>query len=118
MTKTGAATRNIFAPTATKPTAASSAQPGPTKKTKGRGRPPVLNDDWHKVTVVLTRKQLVFLDNLSNSIRAKSGAAVSRSEIIRALVDATDHGKIDLTGLQSEKELRENVKSMLSSKQG
>ncbi|MBN1434788.1 hypothetical protein JW921_08515 [Candidatus Fermentibacterales bacterium] len=54
---------------------------------RGPGRPPVLEEDWAKVTVVLLNRQIAFLDHLSAEIRKRSGEAVRRSEIIRTLID-------------------------------
>lgn len=70
------------------------------------GRPPVHEEEWTKVTVVLFNRQIVFLDRLSNDIRAKTGAAIRRAEIIRALIDALTESDIDLTAATSESKLK------------
>jgi hypothetical protein len=70
------------------------------------GRPPVHQEGWTKVTVVLLNRQIVFLDRLAADIRAKTGAAVKRAEIIRALVDTVSACGIDLTSAPSEADLR------------
>ena len=47
----------------------------------GRGRPPVHQETWSKVSVVLFDRQIVHLDRLATEIRSKSevrGAALSR----------------------------------------
>ena len=53
--------------------------------TRRPGRPPVHEEAWTKVTVVLFNRQIVFLDRLAANIRAQSGAAISRAQLIRAL---------------------------------
>jgi hypothetical protein len=53
----------------------------------GRGRPPVHRETWSKVSVVLFDRQILHLDRLATDIRGKSGKAVNRTEIIRALID-------------------------------
>ena len=69
--------RDIFAPTRRTTTAK-----------RKPGRPPVHDEAWTKVTVVLFNRQIVFLDRLAANIRAQSGAAISRAQLIRALLDA------------------------------
>ena len=54
------------------------------------GRPPVHDEAWTKVTVVLFNRQIVFLDRLAANIRAQSGAAISRAQLIRSVVDALE----------------------------
>lgn len=76
-------------------------QPG-----RRRGRPPIHDEAWTKVTVVLFNRQIVFLDRLSASIRAESGAAISRAQLIRALLDAVADAKVDLTASTSEADLK------------
>ena len=70
------------------------------------GRPPVHEEAWTKVTVVLFNRQIVFLDRLAANIRAQSGAAISRAQLIRALVDAAADADIDLTRATSEADLK------------
>ncbi len=72
----------------------------------GPGRPPVHDEDWTKVTVVLLNRQIVHLDLIAADIRATTGAAIKRAEIIRALVDALAASDIDLTPATCEADLR------------
>jgi hypothetical protein len=73
------------------------------------GRPPQHDEAWTKVTVVLYNRQIVFLDRLAANIRAKTGAAVSRAQLIRALIDAVTESDIDLTAATSERELKSTL---------
>jgi hypothetical protein len=93
---------DIFAPTQEIPPAR-----------RGPGRPPVHDEAWTKVTVVLFDRQIVFLDRLAANIRAQSGAAISRAQLIRALVDAVSDADIDLTSSQSEADLKATILSRL-----
>src|SRR5688572_17607286 len=77
------------------------------------GRPAVHDEAWTKVTVVLFNRQIVFLDRLSANIRAQSGAAISRAQLIRALVDAVSDAEIDLTSSRSEADLKATILSRL-----
>jgi hypothetical protein len=81
--------------------------------TKGPGRPPSHEEAWTKVTVVLFNRQIVFLDRLAANIRAKTGAAVSRAQLIRALIDAVTESDIDLTAATSEQELKSTLSARL-----
>ena len=78
------------------------------------GRPPVHDEAWTKVTVVLFDRQIVFLDRLGADIRAASGVAISRAHVIRALIDALTESDLDLTGTRSEADL----KAILSARLG
>jgi hypothetical protein len=73
------------------------------------GRPPVHEEAWTKVTVVLFNRQIVFLDRLAANIRAQSGAAISRAQLIRSLVDAVADADIDLTAATSEADLKTTI---------
>jgi hypothetical protein len=77
------------------------------------GRPPVHDEAWTKVTVVLFNRQIAFLDRLASTIRAQSGAAISRAQLIRALVDAAADADIDLTASRSEADLKATILSRL-----
>ena len=80
---------------------------------RGPGRPPVHDEAWTKVTVVLFNRQIVFLDRLASNIRAQSGAAISRAQLIRALVDAVSDADIDLTASRSELDLKATLLARL-----
>ena len=77
------------------------------------GRPPVHDEAWTKVTVVLFNRQIVFLDRLAANIRAQSGAAISRAQLIRALLDAVAEGDVDLTTATSEADLKASILARL-----
>ena len=66
----------------------------------------VSGDAWSRVTIVLTNRQIVFLDRLSADIRARTGAIVKRTEIIRALVDHLAESDLDAASVRSESDLR------------
>ena len=93
---------DIFAPTRRKAEA-----------TRRPGRPPVHHEPWTKVTVVLFDRQIVFLDRLAANVRAHSGAAISRAQLIRALIDALSDGDIDLTTARSEQDLKATLLARL-----
>lgn len=94
MGRLGKSGLDIFAATVAAPEAPRSA-----------GRPPIHDEEWTKVTVVLFNRQIVYLDRLANDIRARTGAAIKRAELIRSLVDALETSGVDLTGATSEREI-------------
>ena len=100
--KSSKVSADIFAPTRRTP-------PGKRKP----GRPPVHDEAWTKVTVVLFNRQIVFLDRLAANIRAQSGAAISRAQLIRALLDAVADADVDLTGATSETDLKATILARL-----
>lgn len=59
----------------------------------------------NKMTVIMPPDQVAFLDRLCLDIRAKTGAKVRRTEVIRALVAALKDSKVDLTTCGSEETL-------------
>jgi len=75
----------------------------------GRGRPPVHQETWSKVSVVLFDRQIHHLDQLSTAIRGKSGKVLNRAEIIRALIDGLIDSGIDVGATPSEADLRAKV---------
>lgn len=89
----------------------------PTRRTapakRRPGRPPVHDEAWTKVTVVLFNRQIVFLDRLAANIRAQSGAAISRAQLIRALLDAVADADVDLTTATSENDLKTTILARL-----
>jgi hypothetical protein len=78
------------------------AKPGP-------GRPPVHHESWSKVSVVLFDRQVVHLDRLATANRGKTGKLLNRAEIIRALIDGLIDSGMDITGAESERDLRGRV---------
>ena len=71
------------------------------------GRPPMHAEAYTKATVVLLNRQIVYLDRLSADIRAASGAAIKRAEIIRGLIDALAESGEDLRDVRSEADVKE-----------
>ena len=102
--KAGKTAQDIFAPTQTGSRARAGRRPG---------RPPIHDEAWTKVTVVLFNRQIVFLDRLAANIRAQSGAAISRAQLIRALLDAVTDADIDLTSATSEADLKATLLARL-----
>ena len=90
-----------------------STRPNAAVAKRGPGRPPMHDEAWTKVTVVLFDRQIVFLDRLSANIRAQSGTAISRAQLIRALVDAAGDADIDLTAARSEQDLKATILARL-----
>src|SRR3954470_3526884 len=89
----------------------------PTRRTttgkRKPGRPPVHDEAWTKVTVVLFNRQIVFLDRLPANIRAQSGAAISRAQLIRSVLDAVAESDVDLTIATSEADLKATLLARL-----
>src|SRR5918912_1278915 len=103
--KVGKTSQDIFTPTRAG---------GRTPSGRRPGRPPVHDEAWTKVTVVLFNRQIVFLDRLAANIRAQSAAAISRAQLIRALVDAVTDADLDLTASTSEADLKTTVLARLA----
>jgi hypothetical protein len=80
-----------------------------------RGRPPVHQETWSKVSVVLFDRQILHLDRLATDIRGTSGKGLNRAEIIRALIDGLIDSGMDITTTGSEADLRARVARRLGS---
>src|SRR5882672_4265245 len=80
-----------------------------------RGRPPVHQETWSKVSVVLFDRQILHLDRLATEIRGKSGKVLNRAEIIRALIDGLIDSGMDITAVSSEADLRARIARRLGS---
>ena len=74
-----------------------------------RGRPQEHQESWSKITVTLLDNQIHWLDNLASSIRLNTRTAISRTELIRALVSAVEGSELDLSQLKSESEIKEHI---------
>jgi hypothetical protein len=83
------------------------------KEHKSRGRPVEHEEKWTKVTCVLFNSQIAWLDHLAADIRMKTGAALSRAELIRAMIQAIQEKGIDLTEVTSEKRAIETIATHL-----
>ena len=73
-----------------------------TDEAKRFGRPALHTEAWSKITVVLLDRQIAFLDRLSADVRLKTGKAVSRAQLIRALIDFILKSDIDLSEATTE----------------
>ena len=83
------------------------------KPKASRGRPPVHQESWSKVSVVLFDRQIVHLDRLATDIRGRSGRVLNRAEIIRALIDGLIESGMDVADAGSEADLRARVSRRL-----
>ena len=62
---------------------------------------------------MLLDRQIAFLDRLAANIKAQSGAAINRAQLIRSLVDAVTDAHVDLTTATSEADLKATILSRL-----
>lgn len=80
-----------------------------------RGRPRTHREAWTKVSVVMFERQVLDLDRLTNTIRGKTGANLTRAEVIRALLDALSESRLDVTSIVSGAQLKRMLLQKLSS---
>jgi hypothetical protein len=79
-----------------------------------RGRPRTHREAWTKVSVVMFERQVLELDRLTTAIRGKTGAHLTRAEIIRALLDGLGESRLDVTTVISGAQLKRMVAQKLS----
>lgn len=76
---------------------------------QSRGRPLEHKEEWTKVTVVLLDKQIHWLDKLATEIRFNTKVAISRAEILRAMINAVEESGIDLSQIISEDDMKNKL---------
>ena len=59
-------------------------------------------------------RQVLEIDHLTAAIRAKTGANLTRAEIIRALLDALSESRLDVTTVVSGAQLKRLLSQKLS----
>ena len=79
-----------------------------------RGRPRTHREAWTKVSVVMFERQVLELDRLTTAIRSKTGANLTRAEVIRALLDALTDSRLDITSVVSGAQLKRLLLQKLS----
>ena len=79
-----------------------------------RGRPRTHREAWTKVSVVMFERQVLELDRLTTAIRSKTGANLTRAEVIRSLLDALDESRLDVTSVVSGAHLKRLLMQKLS----
>ena len=66
-----------------------------------------------KTTVMLSNLHNAFLDEVSAAIRRETGAVISRSALLRAMITAVSHSTLSLSGCESEDAVRELIRNRL-----
>ncbi len=79
-----------------------------------RGRPRTHREAWSKVSVVMFDRQVAELDRLTNTIRNKTGATLTRAEVIRSLLDALGESGLDVTTVASGAQLKRMLAQKLA----
>jgi hypothetical protein len=59
-------------------------------------------------------RQVLELDRLTTAIRSKTGANLTRAEVIRALLDALSESRMDVTSVLSGAQLKRLLSQKLS----
>ncbi|HEY4642156.1 MAG TPA: hypothetical protein VII75_12490 [Thermoanaerobaculia bacterium] len=62
-------------------------------------------DSWAKITVVLLDRHVAYLDRIAVDIRLQYGFAISRAELIRALIEAASQTGLVLSDASNIKEM-------------
>jgi hypothetical protein len=79
-----------------------------------RGRPRTHREAWTKVSVVMFERQVLELDRLTTTIRGRTGANLTRAEVIRSLLDALNESRLDVTSVVSGAQLKRLISQKLS----
>jgi hypothetical protein len=79
-----------------------------------RGRPRTHREAWTKVSVVMFERQVLELDRLTTTIRGRTGANLTRAEVIRSLLDALNESRLDVTSIVSGAQLKRLISQKLS----
>ena len=86
----------------------------PSTRAKSSRRRTGARSPWGDASVVLGARQVDFIDALARTVRACGGREVDRSDVICALVDALDEGRIDFSRVSSIPAVKRVVRDRLS----
>ena len=89
----------------------SSSNPAPSKP------PQTVTQDTptRQTSLFLTEAQTTWLDMATLQAKQQGGKAISKSVIIRTLIEIAMQTSLDFTGIQSQEEARERIETALSS---
>jgi len=87
----------------------------PRKRVRTPKRSEGVRSPWGDASVVLGARQVDFIDTLARTVRACGGRAVDRDDVLCALVDALDEGRIDFSRVSSIPAVKRAVRDRLSS---
>lgn len=79
-----------------------------TSTTPTRGRPSK-GLSLTKTTTVLSAEQIYWLDSLSSKIKLNTGASLSRSEILRGLIEFAKESNINFADSVSEQDIKNKI---------
>lgn len=80
--------------------------PSTSPKPTNRGRPQTI-DNPHRTTMTLEERQVDHLDRICAEIKLAGGENLSRSNVIRSLLDALAESDLEYSEVRSEQSLRE-----------
>ena len=69
---------------------------------------------WEKTCLVLSNNQLAALGELAAAIRRRSGVALNRSALVRAIINGALLSKLPLAECESERQMIELVRDRLN----
>jgi hypothetical protein len=76
------------------------------------GRPPG-PEPSSKVTVVFYDRQTRALDHIAHAIYGRTETKISRTDLVRGIIDAVLNSHVDLTDVKSEADIRARVAAKL-----
>ena len=62
-----------------------------------------------RIPISITREMELWLQNLSNEMKATGGYKLPKSYVIRSMINTLMKLKIDVSGVKSEKDLEEKI---------
>jgi hypothetical protein len=86
----------------------------PPRGPRTRGRPKIHSESWTRVSVLLFVRHLEFLDRLSAAARTPGVRALSRADILRALIDALEESRVTLPAGSTADDVRLKLTERLS----
>lgn len=90
----------------------SNAQQPSEKRSKKQGRPQTIEHP-HRTTMTLEERQVDHLDRICAEIKLAGGDNLSRSNVVRALLDALAESTLDYSEVRSEGQLRQAFQKLL-----
>lgn len=90
----------------TQSTTSEESAPQRPSKQSNRGRPKTIENP-HRTTMTLEERQVDHLDRICAQIKLAGGENLSRSNVVRALLDALAESELEYSDVRSEEKLRE-----------
>lgn len=108
----GRGTGDDITKSTTEPSSSSGSSQTSNRGASNRGRPKTIENP-HRTTMTLEERQVDHLDRICAEIKLAGGENLSRSNVVRALLDALAESELEYSDIRTEGRLREAFQESL-----